>query len=241
MNTAIQTGRPCVDVCHAGIMLACVPVVYRRLKLGGLFFGKCLLKKPDKTTAQEFHRRFKGFRFDWYELKRVARRLDIVPERQLVRAGEFLQSRLKRVLVPAKVKVLKEQSARRQVEKERKRKRMRAAIPYISGSSRIRPAIEYMDCHYDRPITLAEITRTTKLSESRLSHLFTEKMGITLFDYLTRVRIRNAKRLLQTTDWECIRIGPAVGYDNQSYFMRMFKRLAGTTPQRWRMRNKKHK
>jgi AraC-like DNA-binding protein len=241
MNIAIQTGRPCIGVCHAGIMLGCVPVVYRGKQFGGVFFGKCLLKKPGKAFGREFRRRFKGFRFDGDEIRRAAGRLKVIPERQLVRAGEFLQSRLKRALVPAKVKVLREQNALRRAEKENKRKRLRAAMPYISESSAIRPAMEYMDHHYDRPLTLAEITRTTKLSESRLSHLFTEKIGITLFDYLTRVRIRNAKRLLQTTDWECLQIGPAVGYDNQSYFMRTFKRLAGTTPQRWRLRKNKHK
>jgi AraC-like DNA-binding protein/ligand-binding sensor protein len=240
MNIAMQTGRPHIGVCHAGIMLACVPVVYQRIRLGGLFFGKCLLRMPDKTMAQEFHTRFKGFRFDWKALNRVAGRLNIVPEQQLIRAGEFLQSRLEQVLVPKNVRSLQEQNALRRAEKKLKRKRLRAAIPYISESSCIRLAMEYMNHHYDRPVTLEDIAHPTGLSLFRMAHLFKETTGVTPIDYLTRVRIRNAKRLLMTTDWDCVRIGQTVGYNHASYFMRTFKRAAGTTPQQWRMRKSKH-
>jgi two-component system response regulator YesN len=105
--------------------------------------------------------------------------------------------------------------------------------------SQLRPAIEYMDCNFDRPITLADIARAAHLSISRLAHLFREQMGITLIDYLTNVRINHAKRMLLTTDMNCTRICFEVGYNNQSYFTRTFKQVAGMTPRQFRAENKR--
>ena len=64
-------------------------------------------------------------------------------------------------------------------------------------------------------------------------------MGITLIDYLTNVRITHAKRLLLTTGDSCTTICYRVGYNNQSYFTRTFKDIAGMTPGQFRQNNKR--
>jgi len=105
--------------------------------------------------------------------------------------------------------------------------------------SQIRPAINYIDANYDKPMTLAEIARASHLSVSRLAHVFKEQMGITIIDYVTSVRIERAKALLLATDQSCTEIGFEVGYNNQSYFTRTFKALVGMTPRQFRVRNQR--
>jgi two-component system response regulator YesN len=103
--------------------------------------------------------------------------------------------------------------------------------------TQIRPAINYIDANYDKPIGLADIARASYMSVSRLAHVFKEQMGITLIDYLTSVRIERAKQLLLATTQNCTEICFQVGYNNQSYFTRTFKRLVGVTPRQFRVKN----
>jgi two-component system response regulator YesN len=103
--------------------------------------------------------------------------------------------------------------------------------------TQIRPAINYIDANYDKPIGLADVARASYMSVSRLAHIFKEQMGITLIDYLTSVRIERAKQLLLATTQNCTEICFQVGYNNQSYFTRTFKRLVGATPRQFRVKN----
>lgn len=95
-----------------------------------------------------------------------------------------------------------------------------------------------MQCSYDHPLMLADMAKAANLSVSRLAHLFREQMGITPVDFLRNIRIDHAKRLLLTTDNNCTRICYDVGYNNQSYFTRVFKHATGLTPREFRKRNK---
>jgi two-component system response regulator YesN len=105
--------------------------------------------------------------------------------------------------------------------------------------TQIRPAIDYINAHYDEPITLAEIAKASHLSVSRLAHVFKEQMGITLIDYVTGVRIERAKELLLGTDQSCTEICFQAGYTNHSYFTRTFKSLVGMTPRQFRTQNRR--
>jgi two-component system response regulator YesN len=105
--------------------------------------------------------------------------------------------------------------------------------------TQIKPAIEYIEACYDQPIILADIAKAAHLSISRLAHLFKEQMGITIIDYLTEVRINQAKRLLLSTDKTCTKICFDVGYNNQSYFTRTFKEAVGMTPRKFRNVNQR--
>jgi len=105
--------------------------------------------------------------------------------------------------------------------------------------TQIRPAINYVDANYDKPITLTEIARASHLSVSRLAHLFKDQMGVTLMDYVTEVRIERAKELLLGTDQSCTDICFQAGYNNPSYFTRTFKSLAGATPRQFRVQNRR--
>ncbi len=105
--------------------------------------------------------------------------------------------------------------------------------------TQIRPAIDFIDTNYDRPLTLADVAKAAFLSVSRLAHLFKEQMGITTIDYLTSVRIGHAKRLLLATEKSCSIICFEVGYNNQSYFTRIFKEIVTMTPRQFRENNKR--
>ncbi len=105
--------------------------------------------------------------------------------------------------------------------------------------SQLRPAMEFMQYHYDQPLTLEDVAKQAHLSVSRLAHLFKEQVGITVIEYLTNIRINEAKRRLLTGDRNCTQICFEVGYNNQSYFTRIFKQVVGMTPRQFRQENKR--
>ena len=350
VEIAAETGQSFITICHAGIVLVCVPVVDRDIVHGGMFFGKCLWEPATQTVPGDIERRLPNLIPGRDEIIRAMEALPVVRGRQIHNAAEFLFDLLYEVGgFDARVIRWRRQRAEQQSEigefiQERKKLGAKWQYPleserallqkvkigdrtgakeilnailgtilfkdigdlgilkvrllellsvlsrsaveggvdvdvmleknlayvnkvmqigsqedlcawistalneflelvYSSQDSRkitqVTPAINYIDANYDKPITLAEIARASHLSASRLAHIFKEQMGITLIDYLTGVRIEKAKELLLATDQSCTEICFQVGYNNQSYFTRTFKSVAGMTPRRFRIQNRR--
>lgn len=350
MNIAMETGQPYICLCHAGIVLVCVPIMDGEMPLGGIFFGKCLWDKPDEFFGTELSKRLRGLRYDFVELQRAVEGLPVVSARRIHDAAEFLfillyqTAELDPRVVQWRRQKTQQQSSISEIIHETKKLGSDEPYPYESereliakvkigdrtGAKEIlnnllgailfhspgdmnilkarlvellsvlsraatqggvdinillnknldyinkvltidnqddlcawisralddfiesvyscqdarkmgqlRPAIDFMEFNFDRPISLADIARSAHLSVSRLAHLFREQMGITLIDYLTQVRINAAKRYLLKSDMNCTRICFQVGYNNQSYFTRTFKQITGMTPRQFKQANRR--
>lgn len=94
--------------------------------------------------------------------------------------------------------------------------------------------IQYIEQHYDQDITLGSLSRYVMMGENYVSALFKKKTGETLIHYLHRTRVDKAIELLMSTDLPVNRIGQRVGFMNDNYFIKIFKRMTGTTPSQYR-------
>ena len=72
------------------------------------------------------------------------------------------------------------------------------------------------------------------LSPAYLSRIFKQETGVTFNEYLNRVRLNKAKELLRRRELRMTDISLAVGYEDQSYFTKVFKRVAGMLPREYR-------
>lgn len=72
------------------------------------------------------------------------------------------------------------------------------------------------------------------LHPSYFSTVFKNATGLSFKEYLNKVRIEESKILLQNTDFSIIDIAVAVGFEDQSYFSKVFKKYTGTTPKQFR-------
>ncbi|TDF97960.1 helix-turn-helix transcriptional regulator [Paenibacillus piri] len=93
---------------------------------------------------------------------------------------------------------------------------------------------DFIHSHYSRNITLDMIAKEVFVSSVYLSFLFKQVESINLTDYLTHVRMEQAKRLLQTTALKTYEIAGQVGYHDEKYFSRIFKKKFGLTPTEYR-------
>lgn len=92
----------------------------------------------------------------------------------------------------------------------------------------------YLKKHYSQNITLEELCAALGVSKSYFCYLFKKETGQNIWTYLTAVRLERAKELLRTTNEKTYAIAYQVGYDNPSYFSKLFKKQVGVTPNDYR-------
>ncbi|XEC95740.1 helix-turn-helix domain-containing protein [Paenibacillus tarimensis] len=95
-------------------------------------------------------------------------------------------------------------------------------------------AMRWIEEHYHEEISLERLAEETHLSPNYLSRVFRQETGSSITDYMTARRIKQACRLLETTDRSVEQVGSDVGFANISYFIQLFKRVVGTTPLKYR-------
>ncbi len=87
---AIETGQSYICICHAGIVLVCVPIMDKDQALGGMYFGKCLWQPISKLLISDIEKRLKGIRINHRRLIPAVGRLDIISGKRIQRAADFL-------------------------------------------------------------------------------------------------------------------------------------------------------
>ena len=100
----------------------------------------------------------------------------------------------------------------------------------VNYSLPVRLACEYIDKNYQEDINLNKISNYVSLSKNYFCNIFKKETGITIWDYLIRIRMEEAKKMLLETEQKTYEISELVGYDDPSYFGRLFKKYTGFTP-----------
>jgi two-component system response regulator YesN len=95
-------------------------------------------------------------------------------------------------------------------------------------------AKEYIRANYSKQITLEDVARDINISPQYLSKLFKEETGENFIDYLTGIRIKIAKSLLEEDKLSIKEIAHHVGYGDPNYFSRIFRKVVGVTPTEYR-------
>ncbi len=110
------------------------------------------------------------------------------------------------------------------------------ALPGGGGNQTVIASVtSFVRANYRNPaLKIQDIVEEVHFSPTYLSHLFKRETGIALWDYVTELRIHEARKLLRTTDKKRYEIAYEVGYESPEHFSRMFKRFAGVSPAKYR-------
>lgn len=106
---------------------------------------------------------------------------------------------------------------------------------------KLKLVLEYIQNNYQSPITIEEIAEVCHYSPSHFMKFFKETMGCGFIQYLNDYRLALAAKLLQTTDDSILDISAQTGFENLSYFNRLFKRKYNRTPTVYRSQNTRRK
>ena len=102
-----------------------------------------------------------------------------------------------------------------------------------SVSSALKRALNYIALNFDQDITLASVANEVHLSESYFSSQFKKFCGTSFTEYLNAVRIDESKRLLASGELNVTEVAARVGFASQSYFSKVFHRVAGMSPRQF--------
>lgn len=350
LHMAFETGQPYTTICHAGIIVCCVPVMNHDVSLGGIICVRGLAETFNQTLQEDIIKRLIGLKYDPDLLFKAAQKLPVYNTRLIHDAAEYLyimlydrtrldphviqwrrqqttqQAKIGETIHQHKFAGINEkypfQSEQELIAKVRigdktgareilnsllgsimfrnpgqlnilkirlvellgilSRSASEAGVDpdillgknadyinkvltlesqteicswislalndfiesvyeqlRIQKNTRLRPAMEYMQKHYQDRIRIEDIAEASHMSISRLCHLFKEQFRFTVFDYLTDLRVSRAKYLLVSTDMTCLEICLNSGFNNLSYFNRTFKKRISMTPSQFRRQNKR--
>ena len=97
-------------------------------------------------------------------------------------------------------------------------------------------AMQYVKANYREKITLDDVASAIYLSRSYLCKVFKDEMGETLFSYINRIRVEKAKTLILDDSISIADVGGMCGFNDQSYFTKVFKSQTGVSPKKYRER-----
>lgn len=98
-------------------------------------------------------------------------------------------------------------------------------------------AIGFIHSEYSKSLSLDEICNKVGLSKYYFAREFHRISGYTILNYINLTRCENAKRLLSESELSILEIAEFCGYNDQSYFTRIFKRYSGFSPTQYRKFN----
>lgn len=105
---------------------------------------------------------------------------------------------------------------------------------YLSMDEKYTPAIQhivaYIEEHYADNITLDDISEKFYINKNYLCTIFKSETNSTIVEYITTLRIEQAKKLIRTTNNNLLHISNSVGYNNYSYFGKVFRKKTGISP-----------
>lgn len=112
----------------------------------------------------------------------------------------------------------------------------------VKGTNITNPSIDrlirYVNQNYASPITLKEVSQTLHLTPNYISKLFVDNTGMGFKEYLTGVRIKNARDMLENTDKPIATVANDCGFTDSNYFSSAFKNVIGVPPKKYRQSKK---
>ncbi|CAG7598583.1 HTH-type transcriptional activator RhaR [Paenibacillus solanacearum] len=104
----------------------------------------------------------------------------------------------------------------------------------VSVCAEIFASLRYIEERYNEPLRLDEVAEIAGMSTYHFARLFKKSTGFTVMEYVMKFRLTQAKKLLSTTRLPISDVAESTGFQDQSYFTKLFKRYEKITPRRYR-------
>jgi YesN/AraC family two-component response regulator len=101
-------------------------------------------------------------------------------------------------------------------------------------SALVKRAVAWLSRNHARDLSRWQLAEAVNASEDYVSRVFQRELGLSPWEYLGRYRVHKARELLRATDDSVKAIAARVGFHDQAYFCRVFRKLTGVTPHEYR-------
>lgn len=100
----------------------------------------------------------------------------------------------------------------------------------MEAARRIEEIVSYVETYYMEDISLEKLSKMFFLTREHISRTFKKETGMTLSKFVTKLRINQAKSWLADTEESIYSIAIMLGYQDEKYFSKLFKKVTGMTP-----------
>ncbi|MEA4854288.1 MAG: PocR ligand-binding domain-containing protein [Christensenella sp.] len=222
---AARTRTPYIYTCHSGIVDFAIPIIYNNAYLGAVMAGQVLLDNPENTNGLEqiytdnsIAPLKTGNYYDAYCSLRKMKIEEIVSISNMLFSvcNMFLELEVsKRFTSP------EEHAANFSEEKP-------SGSP--ANKNILTPVYEYIEKNIFDDLSLNRVASACNISANYLSRLFSKYNDTTFSNYVNQQKIEYAKKLLISTDMSVQEIALKFGYNDCSYFIKVFKKNVGVSP-----------
>ena len=216
LGTSVAAQRRCIETCcFANLVDVAVPVFVDNQHVATLLTGQVFTRRPRPAEFRAVVERLQslGVKADLRRLRSLWKRTPVVPRAKLRGATRLLQG-LARLLA---------EDARRAV-----------LTANQNEPPAVRRAKEHVREHVHEPMYLADVAKRVGFSGRYFSEFFKRHTGIAFTLYVERVRVDNAKRLLLDRDRRITEAAHEAGFESLPHFNRVFKKLTGMSPTKYR-------
>ena len=126
------------------------------------------------------------------------------------------------------------QNGRRSIDSKPRAPREARYQARAAARTRVQRAIPHIAKHFATRINEPQVAELCGMTPFRFSREFRATFGVSFQEYLCNLRLTEARRLLENYAMSIADIGAAVGFDDPSYFARVFKRSVGLSPSDYR-------
>lgn len=239
--------------CHKGLVDFAVPIIVNNQYLGAVMAGQILVEDENNVDLEEVVMAKKNFyNLDENTKKLLESEYNKLPKvsfnkiksisQMMFHISKYIveEAVLKMSLNEANYKLTQGNKIDINIEDDEKT----ATIVNLKTNdeeveSPIIKAIEYIDDNIQENITLDKISFVCNLSQCYFSKLFKKETGLNFVAYLNEKKVIKAKQLLINTDKPINNIAIDLGFEDCGYFIRIFKKIEGMTPKKYRDLNKK--
>lgn len=252
-----RISHPYIYMCHCKIVDVAIPIIVENQYVGAIMAGQIRLSDADEELEQIIHSPA-GRLFDTPELNDRFAEIPYISYAELQVRVQMLfdlcnyivkEAMNKNIILEMYEKIAVDQPIIGHVDSADTIKRIRHELGnaltsvYIESTARepsacanpvLRPVFEFLQEHRNQTLSQKKAAELCHISSGYFSRLFTRETGERYTDFCARQKIEWAKKLLSRTDLPISQISDELGFNEPSYFIKVFRKFEGVSPSAYR-------
>jgi ligand-binding sensor protein/AraC-like DNA-binding protein len=224
---AVRSGNAFVYKCHFGLVDFSVPIIINDQYMGALMAGQVNLQDDESMQLEWIVSKRSQTDIEEYpELKSSYAKIPLINHKKLNAVAHLIELGIRYIVDEALIKKDLYEDVQ-DVQSYYNRE-------FKNDETILQPAYDYIDQHYKEKIRLTEMANLCNISSSYFSKLFKKENGIGFNAFINEIKLDKSIKLLENKDLPIINLSLELGYEDCSYFIRLFKKKYGVTPANYR-------
>lgn len=224
LNKVLLSRTPYIYKCHSGLIDVIIPILYEGEIIGAFLIGQFLLENNQEFELEKILKENMGKNIDLKLLQEKYKELSVI-------SLEKLESII-RIVTYSTYYIA-------DCIKNKKWLEMKNTVSKVKielSNSKIAPIIKYINENINENVSLSLGANLCNMSQSQFSRTFKKETGKTFKEYILLKKIEQAKFYIKTTDKSFSEISDFLGFEDSSYFTKLFKKYEGITPKEYKIK-----